>query len=204
MSFCGSRVEFPPFEGKFQKFQQLKQEHLQTLPKKPSTKKVYIVYGVSNVSVACKDGWNWGKGNKSNKANFTNQRSFTSGLKYRCKEENCEAIRFIDTIFSHGVSRVYYENEHRHSSETNIPEDTKLSRERITKETSLKETIFYNEKCPSPSSEEDDPFTPSHQKPKRRKINTILLSDDDDPPSKKKLGVEKDPQKEARKNEVDE
>ena len=208
MSSCGSLVEFPPFEGKFQRFQTFKSEDVQRLPNKPSIHKVFFIYGVSNISVSCKDGWSWAKGNKSNKTNFSNESGCTSALKYKCKILNCEAIRFIDTIFSHGVSRVYYQNDHRHLpsvSETKIPKDAELevtsSKECIPKAASLKEIIFDNKKCSTPSSEEDDPFTPSHQKLKRKKMTTILLSDDDEPLSSKRLRVAPDHVVSSRKND---
>ena len=115
----GCAFSFPPFEGKFSKFQNLEVVSLDKLPSKPDTSKVYTIYG-GNKDFLLKDEWNWQRGNKSNKSNFSNEEGISSAKKYKCKHELCGAVKYVDTMISFGVSRVYYEKDHTHGRTSKI------------------------------------------------------------------------------------
>ena len=106
----GYVFEFPPFEGKFAKFQTKPIVQVKKLPNKPDVNNVYLVYGNTNLQ---SDGWKWAKGNKSNKSNFTNEKGVSRATKYKCQFDQCSAIKYIDTSIACGVSRIYYANGHK-------------------------------------------------------------------------------------------
>ena len=102
--------EFPPFKGKFAKFQTKPIVQVKKLPHNPDINNVYLVYGNTNLQSA---GWKWAKGNKSNKSNFTNEKGVSRATKYKCQFDQCSAIKYIDTSIACGVSRIYYANGHK-------------------------------------------------------------------------------------------
>ena len=77
-----SEFRFPEFEGTFAQFNYYDQVLLEDkLPNKPDRKKVYIVH--NNTSYNVPDGWEWSKGNKSNKGNFMCSPGFSKAFKQK-------------------------------------------------------------------------------------------------------------------------
>ena len=102
---------FPEFDKRFHKFKNYAAVTVKGhLPEKPDIFKVYILEQCSDHNV--KDGWIWRKGNKSEKINFGNVPGKTKAFKFRCKAEKCQAVKYVDTVISECVSRVYYDGYH--------------------------------------------------------------------------------------------
>ena len=111
----GVRYKFPPFEGKYSKFNNLPVNVCEGLPMNPDIKQVYVVHGVSKEVSKC-DGWIWAKGNKSDKTFFSNVAAVQKALKYKCATQGCKAVRFIDMVLKYDLMRVYYENTYEHET----------------------------------------------------------------------------------------
>ena len=125
---------FPPFEGKFTKFQTKPIVQVKKLPHKPDVTNVYLVYDDDGNNLQS-DGWKWAKGNKSNKSNFTNEKGVSRATKYKCQFDQCSAIKYVDTSIACGVSRIYYENSHK-AHKTSPRKYKEIDKDKVTKKPS--------------------------------------------------------------------
>ena len=109
----GVEYRFPVFEGKFSKFNNFPVKRCQRIPLNPDNDHVYIVYTTDKESLH-QDGFKWSAGNKSNKEFFENISNVQRAIKYKCSIFGCPAVKFVDTVLSHAISRIYYDFHHLH------------------------------------------------------------------------------------------
>ena len=109
----GSSYQFPEFEGKYASFSEKEVVFCTRLPNHPSIEKVYILYSTEAEDVKA-DGWTWGPANKSSKSFFGNIKGVQKAMKYKCTADNCQSVKYVDSCIAFDVSRIYYENHHKH------------------------------------------------------------------------------------------
>ena len=175
-----SEFRFPEFEGTFAQFNYYDQVLLEDkLPNKPDRKKVYIVH--NNTSYNVPDGWEWSKGNKSNKGNFMCSPGFSKAFKFKCKNKLCTAVKYVDTVISHKLSRVYYVNSHNCSKAVTNSNSKKMLTEasRTSKKAAVpKQSINSSNKSKPFSlsfSSDDEEFQPVCKKRKTTTLDSGLL-----------------------------
>ena len=110
----GVSYNFPEFDGKYERFNNYKVNICQGLPVCPPCDQVFIIHS-TNIGVIKTDGWMWGRADKSSKSFFGNVKGVQRAIKYKCSVENCPAVKFVDMAFQYDMSRVYYDNLHKHS-----------------------------------------------------------------------------------------
>ena len=111
----GSCYQFPPYEGRYSKFNDFEVQGCKKLPYQPSTDKVFLIHGTEKSSYNL-DGFKWGFGNKSDKTFFGNIPNNQKALKYKCSVINCPAVKYVDIVLNYDVTRVYYDKNHEHST----------------------------------------------------------------------------------------
>ena len=94
MSSDVTEFVFPPFEGRYSRFLSYPIVDCPSkLPYHPDTRKVYLLFESEQHNP--KDGWQWGKGNKSNKDFFSNEPGYSKSFKFKCQNNSCPAVKFV-------------------------------------------------------------------------------------------------------------
>ena len=125
MSSDVTEFVFPPFEGRYSRFLSYPIVDCPSkLPHHPDTRKVYLLFESEQHNP--KDGWQWGKGNKSNKDFFSNEPGYSKSFKFKCQNNSCPAVKFVETVIPRNISRIYYIYDHncdRSSAKSSNPSD---------------------------------------------------------------------------------
>ena len=87
----GLSYEFPPFDGKYFKYNSFPVDMVSNLPVNTNVDRVYILHSTDR-EIIKRDGWIWGPANKSDKTFFSSVAGHQKSLKYKCSVSNCPAI----------------------------------------------------------------------------------------------------------------
>ena len=128
-----SSYEFPPFDGKYSKFEDYPTHLVKQLPTNADTNLVFIVHNTATDQLK-QDGHAWGRADKSSKSFFGNIPGKQRAIKFKCSIQNCPAVKFVDMVYDYDMSRVYYDHNHQHERPHNTNGDkTKLPQNSLAK-----------------------------------------------------------------------
>ena len=152
----GVEYRFPVFEGKFSKFNNFPVKRCQRIPLNPDNDHVYIVYTTDKESLH-QDGFKWSAGNKSNKEFFKNISNVQRAIKYKCSIFGCPAVKFVDTVLSHAISRIYYDFHHLHDDVAPASKKRKSHVKSIDKGSKVKKRKFFIDESYEEQEPDDQP-----------------------------------------------